>query len=792
MINDCLSCDWDIDINNYKYRNPSKKHPGMSIGSQFSNEDPFSSRDYVKKYLPNLEDHIYQFPRSRIHDDLDKPLKPFGLQTVLKNDTFLEQFLRDNGLQITLPTKERAASMEKEAVCRKIFDYANSINARPSLMLSQYEYAMYVKRHGDDVRDAYDTELEDQLYEGKCDNAWLAPNKNLLIFSMKSVSENDQDRNTIIKEMKDAWKQTHDSRLFFTSLISDQPFNYEPHQIMVFPNLTSDTIEKYLCPTHQEVCMTRETLGNRSVMEKFFQQFTIVRPQQHQAAFDQDYNTIATRCILFSCRININKRPLMETKELTQEITEKINRVGKEPLYLAPTQKELIDGFSIHINNENYRKVIINGHYGTGKTFTLFLGMEKLVSMLSKQKNAKHPLILFLSAKERHRQNIGGHMKDAYDLFLKDLIDRNRNVSFLILEDKLALQVAYDSGIVAQSGKEIFALTEKSWSSNTFKEFLKGIFKPPTEYKEGVQEAFQRSTKLKSEEITYEKQLVYNYPKKYDGTYSSEITEFDIHIFADEVDHVNVNFDNITSSPEYKNAVVWLALNSERCYDNKKLIQKIGSQFQAINLEFVLRNARLVTEFVNEMRKGLVGCKETISDTASGHCVEGFRPTILFPELLDINEKATNYIPLLDNYCKISAYRQTNQTHQIYQKLQNVIKIAICRMFALDENITFIGAFEAMDPVCIVSLEIINSFLVDCFKIVDEGETFRQKVIFQTSHEVIGREFPNVIYAGVSYIYLENSKTKDILYSDLMNVASRPKNQLCLIDLGCDESEIYS
>ena len=111
-------------------------------------------------------------------------------------------------------------------------------------------------------------------------------------------------------------------------------------------------------------------------------------------------------------------------------------------------------------------------------------------------------------------------------------------------------------------------------------------------------------------------------------------------------------------------------------------------------------------------------------------------------------------------------------TYQIYQKIPNGIKFSICKMFAIDENVSFHKMFELMGPVCIVSIEIINRFLRNCFHLVDKEKLFEKKITFQSSNEVIGREYFNVIYCGTSYIHIKDDNSCDILHSDLINVAS--------------------
>ena len=68
------------------------------------------------------------------------------------------------------------------------------------------------------------------------------------------------------------------------------------------------------------------------------------------------------------------------------KITQKIDKIGKYELYMTPIQKDLVDNFSIQEGNMIYSRVLINGHFGTGKTYTLLLGIRRLVDLIQ-QKN---------------------------------------------------------------------------------------------------------------------------------------------------------------------------------------------------------------------------------------------------------------------------------------------------------------------------------------------------------------------------------------------------------------------
>ena len=121
----------------------------------------------------------------------------------------------------------------------------------------------------------------------------------------------------------------------------------------------------------------------------------------------------------------------------------------------------------------------MNGPYGTGKTYTLFLGMQRLVEMLQKDTSETQHLILFLSIKEGHRQCNAGHLKDSYDIFLKDMIKKNKKISFMIIEDLLEL-ASRDSGLLALCGDEFQVVGKTKDSRNVaahgLLDYIKKIF----------------------------------------------------------------------------------------------------------------------------------------------------------------------------------------------------------------------------------------------------------------------------------------------------------------------------
>ena len=104
---------------------------------------------------------------------------------------------------------------------------------------------------------------------------------------------------------------------------------------------------------------------------------------------------------------------------------------------------------------------------------------------------------------------------------------------------------------------------------------LKKIFKYKNDYSKAIEMATKRSEKLeeKRDKISFEKQVIYNFPKLNDGETTLKSNDFTLHLFADEVDHVNVDWNHIMSSGSFKHSCVWFAMNSERFNDNNQLVE---------------------------------------------------------------------------------------------------------------------------------------------------------------------------------------------------------------------------
>ena len=194
--NECLFCDEKIV--NFKNWNPPEDDPGMNIGHNLSSHGSDCGKDYIVKYLPNLENSIYQFPECWFHNQPDEGLRRIGMidiESDQMNDKCLKLFLHQKSIESSTPMEERADSIVRADVCRKIYLYAMKIDAYPSLILSNYAYPMYIRRYGGGL-DGHckNIKFNDHSHSTRiADCAWVMPSKNVFGISINSINENIND-----------------------------------------------------------------------------------------------------------------------------------------------------------------------------------------------------------------------------------------------------------------------------------------------------------------------------------------------------------------------------------------------------------------------------------------------------------------------------------------------------------------------------------------------------------------------------------------------------------------------
>ena len=239
--------------------NPSDTDPGMKIGCQWTrrlSKSKTTNKEFLKNYLPNIDDEIHQFPMSSFHNQADKHLISIGcvdVESELTCDESVEEYFREVWMRADEALKARQDSMEKEQLCRRIRLYAEEINARPSLILSHYAYSIYLRRYGPDLRDFAENSIHnDKLHDDlKSDCTWISPHKNAFGISIDTIKKDATNRTNwpvcLKRAMTAAWRQSTLTGLFLRSLISDLPFEYSYHPVTAFPNLSSETTNQFLC-----------------------------------------------------------------------------------------------------------------------------------------------------------------------------------------------------------------------------------------------------------------------------------------------------------------------------------------------------------------------------------------------------------------------------------------------------------------------------------------------------------------------------------------------------------------
>ena len=377
---------------------------------------------------------------------------------------------------------------------------------------------------------------------------------------------------------------------------------------------------------------------------------------------------------------------------------------------------------------------------------------------------------------------------------------------FLLIEDKIERKYEGDHVLIAVSNEHYVYNIYDELSSRTMgtarnlsmgkKTFngllhlLRKIFhKRFTSCDTSYQGAIDAKEKAKNIRDKFQNQKIFNMPDEWN---SLNVDDCKIYLFADEVDYEMVNWDGIKSSPEFSNSVLWFGMNSEKLNKNKNLLKKEMQLFDEVNLKQVLRNTKLTNDFVNQIRKSMIENEITPENSTYsmkipipdiGHCIDGFRPQIVFIEKF----QAPDLTLTGSHTCKSDQHIFSNSTFENLQKLPNTVKYLLCQLFKLEKNISLKQIISKVNnDVCIVSIELITNYLEKCFDILDSEKTYKEKVAFETPHSIIGREFNYVIYVFPSWLYFKDSLSGDIEFSSLLNVCTRPKTQLIMIDSGRD------
>ena len=794
---------------NGKLFQPSHDDRGMQIGDHLPRGISIPNSDYLCKYAPKLNSEVEQFPIGQFYIQCDELLDD-KIQTDLMNDTSLSLFMKRLNIfsKKTLTSlKKRKAAMEKQEISRKLFIYATKNEQKPSLVSSEFDYTKYINRCGGDLSEFWNKNvLNKSDFEGSCDCFWITLDKGVFVIQLVSSETNDDEQ--LLQEIEQVWKGAHRCCLMFESIVSDLSDvqkRMNVTKVIALPKIESRRLDRLkqdalLCQRHRDLCMPKECLEDTKEFEEFFNKFSPLNKQMT----DYQYTLLAGRCILLGSAIEflpmattarIKHFPLAKT-DFCRQVSEKIDKVG-QGLYMTPIQKEVIDGFSLERHDNKFRKLIINGHYGTGKSFTLLLGIQKLVHLIQQTRSDERNLIMFFSAKNERRQNSDGHLRDVYRN-LDNLIKANPNIIFLLIEDKIHLRNKKDNGLIAQSETKVLEIDGGDRSAlktlNPFSldgvygllDTLKKVFKD-TAFTQDCTPARERGKSLHPSHLDFQTQCLYNFSGAVqDGKRSAKVEELNFYLFADEVDHEVINWKSIEKSSEFTKNVFWMGLNSETFNENKR-IAKQQKDFTEVTLDCVLRNASLNAKFVNHVRQMVMKDKvDALNLPGIGHCVEGLMPKIWFAEKME-NPSATS-TPSDD---KILVTSSNLSSIHLYEKLPNLVLEVIIEMFGLIEDRSFQDIVTEMEEnLCVVSDEGIMKYLKSCFEIMDKGRSFQEKIHFMTPHSIIGREFDNILYINPSFHFKINSATNDIEESDLINVCSRPKNQLGIIDLGRQKEEL--
>ena len=691
---------------------------------------------------------------------------------------------------------ERKTAQGEDEFARKFL----SLMLDPLLVISDFKFADYLKTFNKKFFNYL--EREDKRFSGQADVICLTQKHGIFVGELKKTETTSK---LLEKDIGKSWYQTLKSRLILKCINSDlnlQDANI--HQITCFPYLPLSALKQHLCDIHIKCCVTKEVWEQNEAFSNWLNHYLNCK-QSNTELHEDTFRRVGERLILLSTTIR------EETELSSNAIRKKISSQMQEILdakYLTPMQKALYDGFSFEKGQENYLKVAINGHFGTGKSFMLLLAIQKLVQMIDKQTidNEKHAIIFTSISHSGYVaysgvNNTKAFLKDVKG-YLNKVIKSTKITKFLVREwHELQKELGMDRPLSVLEPKIIPSLLNKC-------------------------------------------------KEKYLGQHQNLNN---VHLFIDEVTSYGGDNDwtPVEEVARKNNNVIWFGMKGDELNRNEGILKdKLSSNFQVVNLCHIMRCTKRITEFLNETTTFLshsskllrADCKplefyrtyyetnvksQNASSLSSGlevgHCVDGKTPRLIIVPTCDCKNPFSAYIQKkVENFIQQQhdGSGNDNETESLIfdhimcqclkDNLEKAFKTSLCELFGLKNSLTLKEVVNQMDSTVDIiqsspdgkvlshpAFKSLRNILKEqqiSFEVMDEEtngngkrlshKTSTTKITFHDSRDVTGREFDNVVYITGDWRYHYLPTLKDISNSHIFKGCSRAKSQLHIITLG--------
>ena len=367
----CLFCEENEPANpanfkKYKHQLKHDKRIGHKIDA------------YIDKHSPDILKGVIKIPEVRFYTQGRSP------------DCPEPDLIADEHMNASYGTiRNRQSAEDEESIARKFHNWACNYGNMPALVMCSFAFQHYLKNYLD--TDEYSFILTNKLL-GETDIICLAKSRGLFICEVKS---NLDGSSHLAENIKKSYFQAQKATTLFRLLNAHckSVDKIIVHRLVAFTNIPEETLKSHLCQKHLHCCIDKHALSTQETFEAFIEDYLsnkgLEAGYSPYSISNEDFKSICGRYISISTTF---EAPLSKN-EVSKKVTNKIDKIGASYNYFTPQQKIVIDKFSI--KNGEMKNIIISGHFGTGKTLLMQLGVRKLYEMLRKH-DEKH-LIVFTS-----------------------------------------------------------------------------------------------------------------------------------------------------------------------------------------------------------------------------------------------------------------------------------------------------------------------------------------------------------------------------------------------------------
>ena len=384
--------------------------------------------EYLDKHFQRLQEGVIKVPEVKFYTEYGK--KYITEADLLDDDTLSRNLQSIKNLNVAKGiVRSRQTAQDEEDIARKFVCWAINTKTIPSTVLPSYNFGQYLSDMGSK---AIHKLLRQHKLLGEIDVVCVTRDRGIALCEIKSTFEGSSRWE---EDVEKAWYQTLKDEYFFQLLNSDFLFmtKIKYHKLVAYPNISSAKLKPLLCDDHFKHCMCKESFTTQDSFDAFVEGYlSAVGLTTTNSLSPDEYKQLGGRYITLSVAIedrraktktkSIKPDEIPTTSKAATETVKRIDKIGWK--YLTPEQKGIIDNFDFYAGT--IIKATINGHYSTGKTYTLQLGARRLFEMVDKSPD-KH-VILFSSLGfadlngDVNFLQAGGGFKDTYkETFLEDV-----------------------------------------------------------------------------------------------------------------------------------------------------------------------------------------------------------------------------------------------------------------------------------------------------------------------------------------------------------------------------------